>query len=416
MESVAPTVSSSDRYMIVSADSHVGPLLDKHLRAYCPTSKLAEFDAFFAEFEPTRRPTWAEDGKYFTGTPFTEKVKQRTAATTDTEGVFDPHVRLRDMDADGIAAEVIYHGAMTPEILPWQFSTDPELRTLGCQMYNRWLADFVAIDPNRLLGAIQTPIWDVGATVAEVEFGAEHGLKCVNFPAPNRAFTPYNDPVYEPFWSVCAETALPLTTHGGSGDMPQYTGPEAWALMMSDCFHFSRRGLFYLVWSGVFERHADLRLIFTEQRSEWVPEVLAHLDSIYLSEFHDWKAMIPRPPSAYFREQCYVASSFMARFEAERRHDVGVDRLMWGSDYPHYEGCYGNTELCLRQTFAGLPHDEVAMILGENAIGVFHLDRAPLRQLADRIGPLVAEVDRPLSPDELPDTVGCAFRTVSTWA
>lgn len=420
MTNIAPNPEAADagsaRYMIVSADSHVGPLLREQLRDYCPPSRLADFDAFVDEWEPTRRPSFADDGKYFTGTPFTHKVQDRVAATTATDGVFDPDVRLADMDADGIAAEVIYHGAMTPEIIPWQMSADPELQTLGCQIYNRWLADFVAVDPNRLIGAVQTPIWDVDATVKEVEFGAEHGLKAVNFPAPNRSFAPYNDPVYEPFWVACADTGLPLTTHGGGGDMPQYTGPEAWALMMSDCFQYSRRGLFYLVWSGVFERHPELRLIFTEQRSEWVPDVLAHLDSIYASEFHDWKAMIPRPPSEYFRDQCYVASSFMARFEAERRHDVGIDRLMWGSDYPHYEGCYGNTQLCLRQTFAGMPTDEVARILGENAIDVFGLDRAPLRRLADRIGPLVDEVDQPLPRDDFPDTVGCAFRTISTWA
>ena len=320
------------------------------------------------------------------------------------------------MDADGIAAEVIYHGAMTPDVIPWQMSPDTELRTLGCQIYNRWLADFVAVAPDRFIGAVQVPIWDIEASVAEVELGAGAGLRCVNFPAPNRSFLPYNDRAYEPFWSVCAETSMPLTTHGGGGDMPPYTGPESWALFMSDLFFYSRRGLWYLIWSGAFERHENLMMIFTEQRSEWVAPTLQHLDSIYGSEFHDWKAMVPRAPSEYFADHCWVASSFMARFEAENRHEVGLDRLMWGSDYPHYEGAYGNTALCLRATFAGLPVDDVRMILGENAVRCFGLDRDVVRSVADRIGPVPADIDRPLLDSERPEVVGCAFRTIGTWS
>lgn len=401
--------------MIVSTDSHAGPLVKEQLRSYCPAAYLDRFDEFVTAWEPTRRGTWDDDGPMANGTPFTEAVIQRTAELTSTAGIYDPHVRLKDMDAEGVAAEVIYHGAMTPEVIPWQASPDLELRTLGYKMYNRWLADFVSVAPERFIGALHVPLWDLEESVKEVAWGAEAGLKCVNFPAPHRSITPYNDRAYEPFWAVCAETKMPLTTHGGSGDMPDYTGPEAWALYMSDLFFYSRRGLWYLTWSGAFERHPDLRMIFTEQRSEWVPSTLAHLDSIYNSEFHDWKSMIPRAPSEYFAEHCYVASSFMARYEAEMRHEIGIDRFMWGTDYPHYEGSYGNTELCLRATFSGMPTEDVRKILGENAVGCFNLDRPTIREVADRIGPFPSVIDRPLAPGELPDVVGCAFREIGTW-
>lgn len=407
--------AASERYMIVSTDSHVGPRVKEDLREYCPSHLIDAYDEFVAAWEPYRRGVWDDDGPMAKGIPFTDKVKHRTEQTTSTAGVHDPQVRLRDMDADGIAAEVIYHGAMTPEIIPFQISQDPELQAEGIRIYNRWLADFVTAAPDRFIAAAHLPIWDVEASVEEVYWAAEHGLKCINFPAPNRQFTAYNDPAWEPLWAACEETGLPLTTHGGSGDMPPYTGPESWALYMSDLFFFSRRGLWYLIWSGAFERHPGLKMIFTEQRSEWVPSTLDHLDSIYRSEFHDWSQFIPRPPSEYFERQCYVASSFMARFEAEMRHEIGIDKLMWGTDYPHYEGSYLNTPACLRQTFAGLPTDEVRKILGENAIPVFNLDRNVLREVADRIGPHPDDVDRPLADHEVPEVLGCAFRTLATW-
>ena len=82
--------SPTDRYMIVSADSHVGPLVEEQLREYCPGPRLDDFDEFVRLWEPTKRPTWDDDGPYFKGTSFTDKVRQRTAETTSTDGVFDP--------------------------------------------------------------------------------------------------------------------------------------------------------------------------------------------------------------------------------------------------------------------------------------------------------------------------------------
>jgi predicted TIM-barrel fold metal-dependent hydrolase len=407
--------ASTDRYMIVSADSHVGPRLVEDLRDYCPEKHLGAYDDFVRAFEPMRTGTWDPDGPFGSAFAFTDAVRDRTAEITAGPGVHDPNARLAVMDAEGVAAEVVYHGAMTPEVIPWSFSDDVELQGLGIEIYNRWLADFCATAPNRFIGAAHLPMWDVEACVREVERAAEADLKCINFPAPNRQYLAYNDPGWEPFWSVVAETGLPLTTHGGSGDMPPYSGPETWALYMSDLFFFSRRALHYLVWGGVFERHPNLSMVFTEQRSEWVPSTLDHLDSIYMSEFHDWKSILPRLPSEYFRQNCWVASSFMARFEAEKRNEIGVDRFMWGTDYPHYEGSYGNTDACLRATFSGLPVDDVSLILGENAVTCFGLDRDDLRALADRIGPLTSEVARPISEDEEPDVKGCAFRKLSTW-
>jgi predicted TIM-barrel fold metal-dependent hydrolase len=410
---------SSDRYMIVSTDSHVGPLVREQLRDYCPKKFLGDFDDFLADWEPRRQGSWVDGSPRAGGDkaiPFTDKVKNRTAQTTDTDGVHDPGVRLADMDMDGVAAEMIFHGAMTPDVIPWQGDGRLDLEAVGLSIYNRWLADFCSAAPQRLLGAVQLPLWDIDASVKEVEWARDAGLACINFPAPNRELLAYNHPDYEPFWAAVEASGLPLTTHGGSGDMPPYEGPEAWALYTSDLFFYSRRGLWYLTWAGVFERHPALKMMFVEQRADWVPDTLAHLDSIYYSEFQDYRQLIPRPPSDYFHQNCYVASSFMARFEAEKRYAIGLDKLMWGTDYPHYEGTWGFTQESLRSTFSGMPVDEVRMILGENAIPVLNLDRKVLRDIADRIGPDPDVITQPLRPEERPEILGCAFRTMAAWS
>jgi predicted TIM-barrel fold metal-dependent hydrolase len=422
---VPATTPGDERYMIVSIDSHVSPLFDE-LRQYCPAAYLGRWDEWAAMWLSLwgEERNWYGDGSPIASRwqmPFTDEVRARTGQLVERagHGVHDPHARLRDMDADGIAAEALYHTAFTREVLPFQGGTvagddSRELEGVGIRMYNRWLADFVSAAPDRFIGSAYLPMWDVEASIAEVTFARDHGLKSLNFPAPHRSFPGYNDPVYEPFWAACAAADLPLTTHGGAGDMPDYTGKESWALYCSDLFYYSRRGFMYMVWAGVFERYPSLKLVFTEQRSNWVTDALADLDSIYFSNFQDLAQLIPRPPSEYFRDHCYLGVSFMSPFEAAARHEIGVDRMMWGSDYPHFEGTWGYTDLSLRYTFAEVPVDEVSLMLGENAVRCYGLDGDALRKIADRIGPTHHDIAQPI--DGAPDVPGMAFRTRGTWS
>jgi predicted TIM-barrel fold metal-dependent hydrolase len=138
------------------------------------------------------------------------------------------------------------------------------------------------------------------------------------------------------------------------------------------------------------------------------------MDSIYHSEFQNFRKLIPEAPSHYFNKNCYCGVSFMARFEAEARHEVGVHRLMWGRDYPHFEGTWGYTLDSLRNTFSGVPVEDVRRILGYNAVECFGLDRDKLNAIASKIGPTPEEIATPL--EKLPEVRGLAFRTEGAWA
>ena len=77
----------------------------------------------------------------------------------------------------------------------------------------------------------------------------------------------------------------------------------------------------------------------------------------------------------------------MSRREAEMRHEIGLHGMMWGSDYPHPEGSWPVTRNAQFEALHGLPEDEIALILGENAVKFYDLDREKLAPLAARIGP-----------------------------
>jgi predicted TIM-barrel fold metal-dependent hydrolase len=120
------------------------------------------------------------------------------------------------------------------------------------------------------------------------------------------------------------------------------------------------------------------------------------------------RSALPRKPSEYWATNCYIGGSFLAPFEVARRHEIGLHNLMWGADYPHQEGTWPNTLLAIRHAFRDAPEHDARLILGENALHVFDLDRDELRAIADRIGPTPAQIAEPVT--EFPEHRGLAFR------
>jgi hypothetical protein len=140
--------------------------------------------------------------------------------------------------------------------------------------------------------------------------------------------------------------------------------------------------MWQLMAGGVFDRHPKLKLILNEVRADWVPAVLQVFDE----RFAAGDTPLKRTPSAYFRQHVYVSPSSPRQTEVAMRHEIGLDRFVFGRDYPHPEGTWPNTADWIRATFAGVPENEVRMILGENAIACFALDRDMLTRISDRIG------------------------------
>ena len=108
-------------------------------------------------------------------------------------------------------------------------------------------------------------------------------------------------------------------------------------------------------------------------------------------------------PSEVWKRQCHIGASFPRAQEMLARHAVGIDRIMWGSDYPHLEGCWPYSTRHLRLAFADAPEAEVRALVGENAARLYGFDLAALEPLAAEFGPSPAEIARPLTAAEIPD-------------
>jgi predicted TIM-barrel fold metal-dependent hydrolase len=346
----------------------------------------------------------------------------RNAARTGGEfGSFDIGRRLREMDAEGIAAEII-HPATQVATLPFFAQVNKprpaDVRAAGQRAYHRWLADFMSESDGRMIGVAEPgPCLDLAETLKELRWCAEHGYRSVFLPGSTAddSLPPLSDPYYEPFWSACAELGLVLGVHAGWGQSQQRTWEVfktltkvveqasddptarledlAHQLAMSDDSPLRldlgpRRVIWQLMLGGVFDRHPTLKLALVEIRADWVPATIAHLDD----RFAKGTVRLKMRPSEYYRQHIVVTPSSPHRCEVEMRGDLGVDQFLFGADFPHWEGTWPNTQDWIRVAFAGVPVDDVRKILGGNAIDVYGLDATKLAKVAERIGPKASEV------------------------
>ncbi len=397
-----PRTVDDDRYILISADCHGGGALTDY-RPYLPRKLHAEFDAWADSYEITFDDLKGELG----------------------ERNWDSKRRQADMEADGVVAEVIYPNTIPPFYPkssltfqpPAQDAGDAERRWAGLQAHNRWLVDFCSEAPGRRAGIAQILLDDIPAAVDEIRWAKEAGLTGgVLLPGvpPNCGLAELCDgDYYEPLWAVCEELNMPVNHHGGSASPVMTDAIESPVIFLLEVTWFSHRALAHLIVSGALERHPDLQLVFTEQGTGWIPDELARLDYFFHrmrtavgSQEHVWgKPVTDRlslSPSEYFARQCNVGASFIRPSEVPLRHRVGLDKIMWGTDYPHKEASTPYTLEALRAAFAGVPHDETAQMLGGNAARIYGFDLAALNPIAQRIGPRIVDVDVPLRPGDVP--------------
>lgn len=417
---------SSRPYVVVSTDGHAGPFLKRDLRPYCPAEHLDDFDAFARECDRILAAGVA-DTTLSVGTTSPWGGPEVFHRAKTCPGLTDPDARRRDMDTEGIAADVIFAGGGNDQPIPFvgfgagagPTGIEGELRAVGGQIWNDWLADFISDVPERHVGVMQVPIWDVDAAVATLRRGRAAGLTAANFPASRPDFPAYNEPLYDPFWSTCEDLGVTLMTHTGGG-LPGVGagGPGGMGVGLYEGTVHSVASVAQLIFGGVFERHPRLKVFYTEIRGGWLPDMLRQMDSLYFSDSTPAThcPLITKPPSDYWHAHCYIGGSSLSPVELAIRYDIGIGNLTWGADYPHTEGTWPRTRLSLRHAFADIPEDETRRILGENAIDALGLDHAALRAIADRIGPLPSELATPLRDDEIPEHPTCAFRRIGAFA
>ena len=364
----------------VSADGHVvepadlwTTRMDKRFRDRAPrVESRPEADYYIIE-GLTEFPVGLE------GVTIEEKIqgqvttpKGRRHAET-RPGAWDPQPRLVDQERDHLRAEVIYPGGFGLQFFHVQ---DAEYQREIIRVYNDWISEFCSAAPDRLLGSALLPMR------GPVEWAAEEaeriagmkGIRTILIPAEVERSYAHSD--YNPMWDALQDIGLPVSTHSGTG-----TGEAIFAkierlgtgLGVTDNKVLQpMRAMADLIWGAVPQRYPQLRFVVVEGGIGWVASLLGFMDHWWNDHRHWMEPQLDEAPSTYFKRQ------FWATFEDDRagiltRELVGVDRLMWGSDYPHTEGTFPYSQEQIMRDFMGVPEAEVYQMVTSNAAQLYGL-------------------------------------------
>ena len=291
------------------------------------------------------------------------------------EGGYDPEQHLKDMVIDGVHGEVLYPS----QGLFYYKVADPLLFSAICRAYNDWLAEFCSVDRDRLKAIAMINVDDVGDAVGELERTAKLGFvgaMITEYPLEDRR---YDHPDYEPLWAAAAALNMPLSLHTATRRVRSNS-----ALGQRTVHDASRRAtkvflpaisVCDMIFSGVFERHLGLRLAIVEFELSWVPYVLTQMDYTYRERNEEalYRFKGDTLPSDFFARNVYL--SFQEDEIGVRLRDViGVDGMMWGSDYPHSESTFPRSRAVLDEILQGVPEDERAKIVCHNTARLYGFD------------------------------------------
>jgi predicted TIM-barrel fold metal-dependent hydrolase len=298
-------------------------------------------------------------------------------------GCYDPKARLADMDRDGVEAQVLFPTVpgMGGEVLAE--AKDMELALRCLQTYNDWLADtWCAANPKRLIGQMIVPFWDIDLAVKEFQRGVALGHKALSLPndPPRLGFPELGAPYWDRLWDAVEEAGLPVSIHvdegchrrsqrlaggqGASATVFLTVAPTANLKVLAD-----------LLFSGVLERHPKLRFLSAEGGVGWLAYFVQRADEVYRKHRHWSRPPIREKPSFYFRRQIF-ANFLDDAAGLTCRHNIGVDNLMFETDYPHSDTTFPRSREIAAELFKEVPADETRKIVRDNAIRFFDLELA----------------------------------------
>ncbi len=301
------------------------------------------------------------------------------------QGNFEGTARVAEMLEDGIVAEVIYSPQRT--MRHFMLGTEPDFHLAGVKAYNDWLAtDFCAKAPDRLIGVAQLPAVGVQEAIDEMYRAKELGLRGVlvsAWPSGNVNLTEAEDP----FFAAAEKIGMPISLHIGlakkaavqpkkqtkveqKSSRGEGTGGRTVSILSGAGLDTMPLLLGEIILSGVHDRFPKLQFISVEAGIGWVPYYCEQMDDRY-ERNHRWaKIQLAKKPSDYLRSNWYF-TFVIDEYGVANRHRIGIDRLMWSTDYPHHGCDWPRSRDTVARMFTGVSDAERKQITHDNAARLY---------------------------------------------
>ena len=373
-------------YKLISADSHIVEPPDMYAGRIAP-----KFRDHAPKMERRKTPTgreydaWVIDGMQVGTLGAVMQAGQRFEDPSQIDflgvwedvrkGGYDPHAMIRENEEDGVWGSCL----QPSQGLFWYRLANSELLSAICGAYNDWITDFCKPYPERLKGIGMLNVDDVDEACQELERCKKLGLVGVFIPVSPLPDKPYRHPIYERLWWTAQDADMPLLMHiatnraGVPGCEFTINVGELTGAGRSTTDHWVRYSLSAMLFAGVFDRYPRLKVGSVEHEAAWIPHWLKQMDFTYRERpvfTKGWRSKEGLLPSDYWRRNMFV--EFMEDdLGIEMRKHIGVETMLWGSDFPHAESTWPKSQNFLEHIFAGVPEEDRRKITSDNAAKLF---------------------------------------------
>jgi predicted TIM-barrel fold metal-dependent hydrolase len=331
-------------YVLLDADSHVSEPLNLW-RERLPANYRDKAPRMLTEYEGRPGAWWLiEEDRHphnvilgFGGNKTLEELQQLLKGFSYAgahRGGWDPAQRVKDMDQDGVAGDVLY----TTLGFRMFWIKDPGFQRACFRVYNDWLAEYCSYAPRRLKGLGLISLYDPKQGVEDLEECAKNGLQWVDWDSNDKKRT----------------VAGAINSHEVEKTFATF------------------------ILSGILERFPRLKVISAELNCGWLPYFLRRMDERFESRgtrLHGspFATKLTMKPSEYFRRQLY-ATFIDDPFGVAHRNEIGVENLLWSSDFPHSATFWPHSREKIAQDFQGVSEEDKQKILCDNVAKLYNFD------------------------------------------
>jgi predicted TIM-barrel fold metal-dependent hydrolase len=309
------------------------------------------------------------------GRPYSEYGDDPTRFELLRPGYYNSVERAKDMDQDGIQAQLCF--PQFPRFAGTLFleGNDKELALLCIRAYNDFILDeWCGQAPTRFIPMVILPLWDREECVREIARTAELGAKAISFPEnPSPLGLPsFHTDGWDPVFAAAQERDLPLCMHFGTSGQVPVTSPDAptiVAMSLMGCNSMSAAA--DIIFSPTFKKFPDLKVAFSEGGIGWIPWLKDRIDNAWRRHQYYLDLWMDEPPSRIFERNvfgCFIDDAVGVAL----RERIGINNIMWECDYPHSDSDWPHARKRFAEVTADVPDEHVRRIAELNARELFH--------------------------------------------
>ena len=279
---------------------------------------------------------------------------------------YEVAARIADIERDGVYAEVLY-----PTVAMRFFTIeDAALAAICSRAYNTFAADFCTGAPDRFKAVAVVPLDDLSSAVDEMHRAHDLGLVGVMISAMPEGTAAYSDSSYHPFWAAAEKLRMPVSLHVST---QRRVLPDRDATAMFLSYQAVQHMIIGMIFGGTFDRFPDLQLVSVENDAGWAAHLIERMD--YMSAKARARNLNKdhrnvEVPSHYWRNNVHY--TFMRDRTAIIARDlIGVDRLLWSSDFPHGDSTWPDSQKVIDEELGDIPAADQKAILHDNAARLY---------------------------------------------